>query len=139
MWYFGINSLMEYASYGGHYQCVQVLLAAGGSVTATVLCHVMSAINKYMARNERRELINCLKCYMCDGDVKFPINAACDDNDENCFRKHQTYSEKCQALKSIVTHLTSTKSLRWICGTILRKIVAFPRPIKLINFLYPTC
>ena len=115
-WYGTINSLVEYASRTAHFRCVEILLDAGCDVTETVKNDVENGIQKYIPRNERRQLLSIL----CEKNQD--CNLVDDDHSEETFlTKHKMYSDRRCTLRSITLGFRRVRSLRWLCRNLLRR------------------
>ena len=115
-WYGTMNSLVEYASQAAHFRCVEILLDAGCDVTETVKKDVENGILKYIiARNEQRQLLS----FLCEKNTD--CNSVDDNSETTSFTKHEMYSDRRRALKSIVLGFKRVRSLKWLCRKLLRK------------------
>ena len=114
-WYGTINSLVEYASQAAHFRCVEILLDAGCDVTETVKKDIESGILKYIVRNEQRQSLSFL------WEKNTDCNLVEDNSEETSFTKHEMYSDRRRALKSIVLGFKRVPSLKWLCRKLLRR------------------
>ena len=90
---------------------VEILLDTGCDVTETVEKDVENGILKYFARNDQRQLLS----YLCEKITD------CYLVDDNSFTKHEMYSDRKRALKSIYLGFKRVRSLKWLCRKLLRK------------------
>ena len=114
-WYGTIKSLVEYASQTAHFRCVEILLDAGCDVTKTVRKDVENGILKYIPRKERKQLLS----FLCDKNAD--CNLVDDNSEETSFTKHEMYSDRRRALRSIALGFKRVRSLKWLCRNLLRR------------------